>query len=64
MRNNPRWLIVHYPASCQKCRTGIPKGSTGFWYPLSRAMYCPTCGKVVSADFDAATQDEMHWNNA
>jgi hypothetical protein len=59
--NDPRWITTAYTAKCARpgCPLGvIPKGARAYYYPLTRAMYCETCGQDAERDFSAHLFDE------
>lgn len=57
-RSNPRWLTVRYAGTCAKCEAPVPKGSEAFYYPDSRAIYCPEHSEAAAADYSTMTQYE------
>ncbi len=59
-RNDPRWIIVKYPA---KDRAGnpIPKGTRAFYYPATRTFLTGEQAEQASRDFEAMRFDEANY---
>lgn len=63
---DPYWLTARFTSKCHGCDQEIRKGARAFYYPNGRKIYGDKCGCAASraADFEAARQDEDHYNGS
>ena len=60
--NDPRWITARFPSTCKKCGCSIKKDAEVFYYPKNKEAFCESCGKPMSDEFNACSQDEAVYN--
>ena len=60
-KNDPRWIYAKF-GQCAECNQAV-KGKRVFWYPLSKKVYCETCGQKHEQDFNEHVFDEEVYNS-
>lgn len=59
-RQDPRWIVTRYPATCARCAAVIERGAHAFYYPNGKHIFCQDCGESAYAAFVAAAEDEAY----
>ena len=47
---DPFWIFAKFPGKCTRCGAPIKKGESIFYYPATRAVFCPAddCGQQAN----------------
>ncbi|MFH1118247.1 MAG: hypothetical protein V1775_00380 [Bacteroidota bacterium] len=57
-RNDPYQLNVRFNSTCEKCKLKLVKGSSAYYWPLSKKVYCLVCGETDYQAFLSSAMDE------
>jgi len=61
-KNDPRQITAKFSSSCSKCKTKLLKGSSIYYWPSSREVFCTKCGEGPYRQFLSSAADEDVYN--
>lgn len=57
-KNDPRMITAKFSSSCSKCGCTIKKGTSIYYWPSDRKVYCEKCGEAPYRQFQSSAADE------
>jgi len=51
-------ITAKFPSACSKCGTTIKKGTSIYYWPYDRKVYCEKCGEGPYMQFRSEAADE------
>ena len=57
-RNDPRMITAKFSSNCSKCKTKLVKGTSIYYWPSSREVFCTRCGEGPYRQFLSSAADE------
>ena len=58
-KNDPRQITAKFTSACSKCSCSLKKGTSIYYWPSDRKVYCLNCGEATYRLFLSSVADEQ-----